>query len=117
MSNTYTIATTEDNKKVLTITCSSKDPSSCFTEFSKEHPELRVTKIIGTQSHYSSNDSYAYSFELSDDSGNMHHQHLYWGNCRTSENPEPIFKNLKKVFILFYHIKCKFRELENQKMA
>ena len=94
MSNTYTIATTEDNKKVLTITCSSKDPSSCFTEFSKEHPELRVTKIIGTQGYYSSENSYTYSFELGDDPDNTYHQQLYWGNCRASENPEPVFQKL-----------------------
>ena len=94
MNSKYTITTTKDNERVLTFTCPSKNPNSLFTEFSQEHPELRVTKLIGAQGFYSSEDSYTYSFELGDDPDNIHHQQLYLGNCRASENPEPVFQKL-----------------------
>lgn len=94
MNSKYTITTTKDNERVLTFTCPSKNPNSLFTEFSQEHPELRVTKLIGAQPYYSSKDLYTYSLEIDDDPDNIHHQQLYWGNCRASENPEPIFQRL-----------------------
>ncbi len=94
MNSKYTITTTKDNERVLTFTCPSKNPNSLFTEFSQEHPELRVTKLIGVQHYYSSKDLYTYSLEIDDDPDNIHHQQLYWGNCRASENPEPVFQRL-----------------------
>ena len=100
MNSNYTIDETKDNKKILTITCTPQDLYSCFSAFCNENPGLILTKIIKADiSHGSTDDTYACSFELGDDPDKKHHQHLFRGSCRTSENPEQTFNNLIKTHI------------------